>query len=612
MGARTYPLHNGPVIGRDGVEGAFVATGDTPNKLFVRKDNYSASAAPTATDDSAAGYQVSSIWIDTTNDTVYVCVDDTATAAVWNKLFGSVVTANYFPLSDGDGYVDGPLSMSGGVLVSTASLDLGGAGSGNTLEVNGSIRLYGTNRYIYGSNSIYIAPASGNAAIYDGSTTMTLDVYAGASLAVRIRSSGTSYFNGGSLVVGGTTASAKLHAIATTEQLRLGYDASNYLSATVSSAGAVTFNAVGASAGFTFADPIYIVEQAAASADVAGRGQLWVKSTTPNELWFTNDAGTDFQLGLGGGTVQGTDHTYDIRATNEGTTAGDTRGTYSVDLSTSRIASTQVASGTGSVIGGGFRNTAAGSSSTVSGGHTNNISSASTYAAIAGGSSNTIASIGSGIVCGGTNTINANYGFIGAGLTNTIDGSGAAAYAVICGGNNNTVSATNGTVVGGSTNTAAGNYSVVSGYNAYADKHGQYSHASGALGGAGSSQVSTLIARRYTTDATPSELFLDGSSARCTIGTNRSWYFTVKVIARRYTVTGESAAYKFEGVLDNDAGTTSLGSAVTKTVIHEDNASWDCDVTADDTNDALVITVTGEASKVIRWVAEIRLVEVVG
>jgi hypothetical protein len=41
---------------------------------------------------------------------------------------------------------------------------------------------------------------------------------------------------------------------------------------------------------------IFLTEQAAAEADVAGKGQLWVKTATPNELWFTDDAGTDFQL----------------------------------------------------------------------------------------------------------------------------------------------------------------------------------------------------------------------------------------------------------------------------------------------------------------------------
>ena len=42
-------------------------------------------------------------------------------------------------------------------------------------------------------------------------------------------------------------------------------------------------------------------EQAAADADTADFGQIWVKNTAPNTLYFTDDAGTDHQLGTGGG-----------------------------------------------------------------------------------------------------------------------------------------------------------------------------------------------------------------------------------------------------------------------------------------------------------------------
>lgn len=45
---------------------------------------------------------------------------------------------------------------------------------------------------------------------------------------------------------------------------------------------------------------VNLIEQADADADVAGRGQIWVNTATPNELYFTDDAGTDFQLGAGG------------------------------------------------------------------------------------------------------------------------------------------------------------------------------------------------------------------------------------------------------------------------------------------------------------------------
>jgi hypothetical protein len=56
----------------------------------------------------------------------------------------------------------------------------------------------------------------------------------------------------GNLVIGGVAASARLHLISTTEQLRIGYDASNYLSATVASTGSTTFALTGTTPTFTF------------------------------------------------------------------------------------------------------------------------------------------------------------------------------------------------------------------------------------------------------------------------------------------------------------------------------------------------------------------------
>lgn len=44
---------------------------------------------------------------------------------------------------------------------------------------------------------------------------------------------------------------------------------------------------------------IYLNEVAAAYADSAGFGQVWVKNTTPNQLWFTDDAGTDKRIDTG-------------------------------------------------------------------------------------------------------------------------------------------------------------------------------------------------------------------------------------------------------------------------------------------------------------------------
>jgi len=49
------------------------------------KNNYTATTNPTSTDDSDAGYSVGSVWINTTEDERWVCLDATAGSAVWEK-----------------------------------------------------------------------------------------------------------------------------------------------------------------------------------------------------------------------------------------------------------------------------------------------------------------------------------------------------------------------------------------------------------------------------------------------------------------------------------------------------------------------------------------------
>lgn len=60
--------------------------------------------------------------------------------------------------------------------------------------------------------------------------------------------------------LGASTPSAKWHIVKTTEQLRVGYNTSNYYSTTVGSTGTVTFNAVGSGAKFVFSDNIELTQ----------------------------------------------------------------------------------------------------------------------------------------------------------------------------------------------------------------------------------------------------------------------------------------------------------------------------------------------------------------
>ena len=52
----------------------------------------------------------------------------------------------------------------------------------------------------------------------------------------------------------------------------------------------------GATGNVIFPNSLYLKEQASADADTGAYGQIWVKTATPNELWFTNDIGTGIPI----------------------------------------------------------------------------------------------------------------------------------------------------------------------------------------------------------------------------------------------------------------------------------------------------------------------------
>ena len=169
-------------------------------------------------------------------------------------------------------------------------------------------------------------------------------------------------------------------------------------------------------------------------------GEVLTYDTTAS-TWTNEPA-----AGGGGGTVQGTDGTYDIRATDEGATAGNPRGENSVDLQTIRSAATQVASGVNSTIGGGTGNTASGSNSTVAGG-SNNTASGNDSVVVGG-----ILSQATGFrtVSGGFSTIATATGAAGLGYDATASGQ----YSTAVGGNQGVASGTHSVNLGGNRNDA--------------------------------------------------------------------------------------------------------------------------------------------------------------
>ena len=65
------------------------------------KNNTSATIDPVATDDSAAGYSVGSVWVNLTSDTAFTCVDNTNGAAVWSAGGGAGIIKKFTATGDG-------------------------------------------------------------------------------------------------------------------------------------------------------------------------------------------------------------------------------------------------------------------------------------------------------------------------------------------------------------------------------------------------------------------------------------------------------------------------------------------------------------------------------
>jgi hypothetical protein len=156
---------------------------------------------------------------------------------------------------------------------------------------------------------------------------------------------------------------------------------------------------------------------------------------------------------------------------------------------------------------------------------------------------------------------------------------------------------------------AAGLYSQAFGLYSSTAIYGQYVSAAGRFAAVGDAQFARTLLRNKTTDASPKELFADGSSKRLTIASGKGFSGIVEVFGFKSDGTA-SARYTRRVGIKNVAGTTSLvGSVETIGTDHEDDAGTDVAITADDTNDALAITVTGIAAETWRWVAVVEGVE---
>jgi hypothetical protein len=280
---------------------------------------------------------------------------------------------------------------------------------------------------------------------------------------------------------------------------------------------------------------------------------------------------------------------------------------------------------------GGGNNTAGGTYSFVGGGSLNTCAGGSNNSAIAGGTSNTCEAAHT-VICGGQSNQNRQaHGFVGGGSANNANGNHSvisggngnrthAQYTAIIGGDNNETFGLNSSVLGGRVNVAIGDFSAVLGFHATSSNYGSVVHASGGFASVnGSCQTENYVQRTITTTNAQTELTQDGQAAGVNVAAsmrieNDSTYaFDILLIARRADADNESAAWRFTGCIDNNAGTTAFVGTPTNSVLGDDSSGvWLANIVANNTNDRLALLVTGENGKTIRWAATIRMIKITG
>lgn len=253
-----------------------------------------------------------------------------------------------------------------------------------------------------------------------------------------------------------------------------------------------------------------------------------------------------------------------------------------------------------SAVLGGSANSAGQVSGVVAG--SGNIASSS-YCFIGGGQSNTANSDYAAILCGFANTANGNFSAVVGGSSNTSSGGNSFVGA----GNVNTASAQNSAIIGGSYGTTR---SIV-GNTVFPASSSPFSST------AGVAQTALLILGRQTTDATTTRLASNNASAstsnQLTLPNNSAYYVRGSCIAN-VTGGGDTKAWTFEAAIKRgaNAASTALVGTVIKNVMAADTgaATWDITISADTTNGALSVSVTGQAATTIRWVCKIETTEV--
>lgn len=330
----------------------------------------------------------------------------------------------------------------------------------------------------------------------------------------------------------------------------------------------------------------------------AGGGSLtnWteaVNTSTPNATvpvvsFVPNNAATNVDVAI---NPKGTG-AFTLDVADNATTGGNKRGTNAIDLQTTRSAAAQVASGAASVVIGS-NNTAnatnavaIGSSCSATG--SNSLAVGSTSSATGNGA----VAVGSSATAGGMNSLA------------TSGGTASADYALCHGANC----------------TADGQYGLVTGRYAQARAvYGATARTAFLLAVAGDAQSQEYVLMSDTTDATPEAMTTNNAAAAASnqvVLPNTSAYMVTGEVVARQNSTGDCKSWTFSALIKrgaNAASTALVGTpTVTSPYADAGASAWALAITANTTTGSLAVGITGEASKSIKWAAQVRSIEVVG
>jgi hypothetical protein len=175
----------------------------------------------------------------------------------------------------------------------------------------------------------------------------------------------------------------------------------------------------------------------------------------------------------------------------------------------------------------------------------------------------------------------------------------------------------------GRSSVAAANVSHAQGQYAKTTVVGQDALASGTFAAAGDAQASVVTLMNSTTDATPTVLVSNVISSNGTAsysGSGQSVVVAAASTGKRVRITAvarntgadEVASFAIDLTLARGASGNIriVGSQLTSGSSDAAASTWTLVASVDTTNQALVLTATGEATKTIRWVTRVEMVEV--